>query len=83
MLKVNHKKCTGCAACQNICPKDCIILQEDDEGFRYPQVATDKCIDCGLCEKVCPVDDNKIRNRNLSVIPKSYSTYSRDEEVSQ
>lgn len=80
MLKVNHKKCTGCAACQNICPKDCIVLQEDDEGFRYPQIAADKCIDCGLCEKVCPID-KEIGNRNQSETPKAYASYSKDEEV--
>lgn len=80
MLKVNYKKCTGCAGCQNICPKDCIVLREDDEGFCYPQIDMDKCIDCGLCEKVCPVD-KEMNSRNQSTIPKAYAGYSKDEEV--
>ena len=29
-------------------------MQQDAEGFLYPQVETSGCIDCGLCEKVCP-----------------------------
>lgn len=80
MIKVNNEKCTGCYACQNICPKDCIVLQEDNEGFRYPKIDTEKCANCGLCEKVCPIDKG-ISNRNQSVIPKAYASYSKDEEV--
>lgn len=80
MLKVNYKKCTGCAGCRNICPKDCIVLQEDDEGFYYPQIDMDKCMDCGLCEKVCPVD-KEMNSRNQSTIPKAYAGYSKDEEI--
>ncbi|MBD5496301.1 MAG: 4Fe-4S dicluster domain-containing protein [Lachnospiraceae bacterium] len=80
MLKVNYKKCTGCAGCKNICPKDCIVLQEDDEGFCYPEIDMDKCMDCGLCEKVCPVD-KEMNSRNQSTIPKAYAGYSKDEEI--
>lgn len=51
----NKQDCCGCSACVQRCPKQCISLHEDDEGFLYPQVGLDTCIDCGLCEKVCPV----------------------------
>ena len=27
------EKCTGCRACEQLCPKKCISLQADDEGF--------------------------------------------------
>lgn len=36
------------------CPKHCISLYEDEEGFLYPRIDINNCIDCGLCEKVCP-----------------------------
>lgn len=52
---IDKKKCCGCASCVQRCPKQCIILSEDSEGFLYPVVDVDKCVDCGLCEKVCPV----------------------------
>lgn len=56
MISINDKKdCCGCAACVQRCPKQCITLHEDNEGFLYPQVDESLCIDCGLCEKVCPV----------------------------
>lgn len=56
MIEILDKKdCCGCSACVQRCPKQCISMQEDEEGFLYPQVDIDRCINCGLCEKVCPV----------------------------
>lgn len=56
MIDIKEKKdCCGCSACVQRCPKQCISLYEDEEGFLYPKVDVDACIDCGLCEKVCPV----------------------------
>lgn len=49
------KNCCGCNACVQACPKHCIRMQEDSEGFLYPFVDRESCIDCGLCEKTCPV----------------------------
>lgn len=51
----DKKKCCGCWACANVCPKQCIKMEEDEEGFRYPQIDLSTCVDCGLCEKVCPI----------------------------
>ena len=54
MISIKDKKnCCGCSACASICPKQCITMTEDNEGFLYPQVNEDVCINCGLCEKVC------------------------------
>lgn len=56
MIVINRKeKCSGCHSCANACPKNCIQMISDEEGFWYPQVDKEKCIDCGLCEKVCPI----------------------------
>lgn len=55
MIKITDKHdCCGCSACVQRCPKRCISLKEDEEGFLYPDVNIDECIDCHLCEKVCP-----------------------------
>lgn len=56
MINVQSKSaCCGCYGCENICPKDCIEMKVDNEGFWYPKVDEDKCVNCGLCEKVCPI----------------------------
>lgn len=47
--------CNGCSACAAACPKGCISMVADGEGFVRPLVDAEACVDCGLCEKVCPV----------------------------
>lgn len=55
MIKItDKKKCCGCGGCALACPKHCINMKEDEEGFLYPVLDEENCIDCGLCEKVCP-----------------------------
>ena len=56
MYLINNKKneCSGCTACQSICPKNAIKMVEDEEGFKYPKTNKDKCINCGACYKICP-----------------------------
>jgi coenzyme F420-reducing hydrogenase beta subunit len=51
----NSEACSGCGACAAICPKDCITMQPDDEGFLYPVTDAHECNDCGLCRQICPV----------------------------
>lgn len=52
---VSNEKCTGCAACFNICPANAIEMKYDTEGFLYPQVNQQLCLECGRCKEVCPV----------------------------
>ena len=52
---VDKKDCCGCGACYSACPRQCITMKEDNEGFLYPVVDRTKCIQCGLCKKVCPI----------------------------
>lgn len=51
---INKEKCTGCAACYNICPFKAIKMEYDNEGFLYPKINERTCRKCGLCKKVCP-----------------------------
>lgn len=46
--------CCGCYSCVQRCPKHCIEMIEDSEGFDYPKVNISSCINCGICESVCP-----------------------------
>lgn len=83
MIEVKEKQnCCGCTACAAICPKACIEMKEDSEGFLYPTVDQDKCIECGICEKVCPILNTKpevpfeqtayiVQNKNEKVLRES------------
>jgi coenzyme F420-reducing hydrogenase beta subunit len=74
----NKSICCGCTACACVCPKHCITMQEDKEGFKYPSVDKANCINCGLCEKVCPV----INNPKPKTIPKeAYITRNNDSDI--
>ncbi len=47
--------CSGCMACGEVCPKDCVSFKMGKDGFWYPQIENESCIGCHSCERVCPV----------------------------
>ena len=66
MIRIKHKSdCCGCEACVQRCPKRCISLHRDQEGFLYPLVDESICINCGLCERVCPVINQGEPSQNI------------------
>ena len=81
---IENKDCVGCGACAEICPKQCIQLIANKEGFKYPVINVEKCISCKQCRKVCPaLNSEKIKfpqgkvyaavNKDYSVLMKSSS----------
>lgn len=80
MIKVRDAfQCCGCEACAQRCPRDCIEMKADQEGFYYPTVNEAECIDCGLCDKVCAMQVKKDLNEN--VLPKAYVAFAKDNEI--
>lgn len=66
MIKIrNRKECCGCGACEQICPRRCISMMPDKEGFLYPEINSTNCVNCGLCEKACQYINNKNKNDSL------------------
>lgn len=83
MLSFNTEKknCSGCAACYSVCPKQCITMVRDEEGFDYPELTSpDTCIDCKLCEKVCPANKTflvKAEQKAYAAVTCDYSIWHR------
>ncbi|MDU6198528.1 MAG: Coenzyme F420 hydrogenase/dehydrogenase, beta subunit C-terminal domain [Intestinibacter bartlettii] len=78
MIKIAKKEnCTGCHGCYNVCPKKCIDMNFDEEGFLYPSVDSNKCVECGLCEKVCPIMHIvEVENEPIAI-----GCYNKDEKI--
>lgn len=78
MINITDKsQCCGCSACVQRCPKQCISMQRDAEGFLYPKVDESVCIGCGLCERVCPVINQYGEREPLAV----YAAKNTDDTV--
>lgn len=79
MIQLTKKAdCCGCSACQHSCPKGCITMAADSEGFLYPQVDEAACVNCGLCEKVCPIL-TKMKAPTGAV--SAYGAYASDDKI--
>jgi len=46
--KVNPDKCSGCASCEDVCPIECIKVDE------VAKVDENECTECGSCVDECP-----------------------------
>ena len=78
MIELSSKQnCTGCSACANICPRGCIRMTADEEGFLYPKINEEMCMDCGLCENVCPMLHKPQQHELLAV----YGAKNNDDAV--
>ena len=73
----DSRKCCGCSACVQICPKGCISLENNREGFSCPQIDINSCVDCGLCENVCPALSGDLETR----APETYAFMHDNEEI--
>lgn len=65
MLVCDRSKCTGCGACADACPKGCIELRHDDNGFLHSYVDEKRCVGCRRCIQVCPVHHPQNHNTML------------------
>lgn len=83
MAHINtYKKedCCGCFACVDACPKKCITVAEDGEGFRYPVIDKKSCVDCGKCLSVCPFENSK-KVKNELDNDESFAFVAKDDEL--
>lgn len=76
-----RKLCTGCAACEAVCPGGFIHMEEDTEGFLYPVKNTKRCTSCGICDRVCPVDQRGPDTEERRTKPGAFAAFHKDEAV--
>lgn len=74
----NAENCSGCSACASVCPRSCITLELDHEGFLYPHIDTNKCIDCGKCVDICPIN-NPVSVETIK--PQAFAAWNQNEEI--
>ena len=80
MIQIKNKaQCCGCGACQNVCPKNCISMVTDSEGFLYPSVNVVECINCDACVRVCP----ELNKTTGGGTPVAYAACALDESIRQ
>ena len=78
MIEIKDKQnCTGCTACEAICPRRAITMKEDSEGFLYPNVDILLCVECGLCNKVCQMQSLS----DAGVVRSSYAVKHTNSDV--
>lgn len=83
MDNINSKSselCTGCGTCSVVCPKNCITMKRNIEGFYLPDIEESLCIECGLCKKVC-YKFYDINQGNSIEDSSGYLSFSNDEEI--
>jgi coenzyme F420-reducing hydrogenase beta subunit len=78
--------CTGCAACVAACPQSAISMQQNDEGFLYPNINMGLCSNCDLCRDICPVNQGNLfstkRNEESSKKPLAvFAAWHLNEEI--
>lgn len=74
----NREFCTGCSACAFVCPKNCIRMVADDEGFLRPVIDGKLCIQCDKCRKTCPVNNPPTED---GIEPQCFAARCRDEQT--
>jgi acetyltransferase-like isoleucine patch superfamily enzyme/coenzyme F420-reducing hydrogenase beta subunit len=73
--------CNGCHACFNVCPKNCIIMQADDEGFLQPKIDEEKCVGCGVCKKTCPMNKTQAQRTGEAKEVIAFAVINKNEEI--
>lgn len=57
--------CTGCGVCADVCPKHCVKIEYDSNGFFHSFVDDNQCVKCNKCIHVCPAN-NPNNNNSIS-----------------
>lgn len=68
--------CTGCGACEAVCPVNAIKIKPNEDGFLAPIIDEKKCVYCGQCFNRCPSQNPQYKNAQS---PKCYAMMANNE----
>lgn len=72
-----QNNCSGCRACEQVCPVQAITMTDDKEGFRVPIVNVSVCVNCGKCNNVCMYDNAPYKVHVFEQPRKAYVAWNR------
>ena len=59
---INADNCTGCESCIEVCPVDCISLNEEKWGVRgnqaWCEIDLERCVGCEVCVQIPSAKSN-------------------------
>lgn len=79
---LSQRRCCGCAACVNVCPRHCLSMVQSD-GFYYPKCDQSACNDCGLCDRSCPAYHSETMQLEAKNTPNAYGGWALDDTLLQ
>lgn len=79
VIKNQYEECVGCSVCVQVCPKSCITMKTNHEGFWYPYVYESLCNDCGLCRVACPVSNDYLSQDRST--PLAFAAKNSDQDI--
>lgn len=78
MVQGNESQCSGCEACAEVCPVNCISFSTNINGFRVPVINQEICVHCNKCSRECPMN---IKSNIEKHIPMAvYGAYAKKEQ---
>ena len=72
-ISADEAKCTGCSACEAVCPVGCISMDSNRNGFIVPSIDEEKCVQCGRCLRTCPVQGKPLKYNTPSTCLGAYT----------
>lgn len=74
----DEEKCTGCGACESVCPTGAVSMGYNRNGFAIPVIDAAKCVHCGKCLRTCPVQGKPLE---LNMPGACYGAYAVNENM--